>query len=169
MGVRQINEKDIDLYFNKINKDAISSGYDLNPDISFTKSLIRGILVNIERYGYDACPCRLASGNKKEDIDIICPCDYRDIDLDQYGACYCALYVDEEIKSGKKKVLPIPDRRFNRDKEKIDNKNEIGNIDLKYPIWRCKVCGYLCARDNPPAVCPVCKAKKDRFEILLNK
>ncbi len=169
MGVRQINEKDIDLYFNKINKDAISSGYDLNPDISFTKSLIRGILVNIERYGYDACPCRLASGNKKEDIDIICPCDYRDIDLDQYGACYCALYVDEEIKSGKKKVLPIPDRRFNRDKEKIDNKNRIENIDLKYPIWRCKVCGYLCARDNPPAVCPVCKAKKDRFEILLNK
>ncbi len=169
MGVKQINEKDIDLYFNKINKDAISSGYDLNPDISFTKSLIRGILVNIERYGYDACPCRLASGNKKEDIDIICPCDYRDIDLDQYGACYCALYVDEEIKSGKKKVLPIPDRRFNRDKEEIDNKNKIGNIDLKYPIWRCKVCGYLCARDNPPAVCPVCKAKKDRFEILLNK
>ncbi len=42
MGVKQINEKDIDLYFNKINKDAISSGYDLNPDISFTKSLIRG-------------------------------------------------------------------------------------------------------------------------------
>ncbi len=169
MVIRQVNEKGIDLFFNKINKDGISSGYNLNPDTSFTKSLIRGILVNIERYGYDACPCRLASGKKEEDIDIICPCDYRDIDLNQYGACYCALYVDEEIKSGKKKVLPIPDRRFSKDKEKIDNKNNIGNIDLKYPIWRCKVCGYLCARDNPPAVCPVCKAKKDRFEILLNK
>ena len=169
MEDKQINDKDIDLFFNKINTDAISSGYNLNPDIPFTRSLIRGILVNSERYGYEACPCRLASGDEQEDTDIICPCDYRDTDLDRYGACYCALYVDEEIKSGKKKVLPIPDRRFNKEKEIINNKNKIGNINLKYPIWRCKVCGYLCARENPPAVCPVCKAKKERFEIFLNE
>lgn len=31
-------------------------------------------------------------------------------------------------------------------------------------VWRCVVCGYLCARKEPPAVCPICKAKKDRFE-----
>lgn len=31
-------------------------------------------------------------------------------------------------------------------------------------VWRCVVCGYLCAREQPPAVCPICKAKKDRFE-----
>ena len=169
MEDKQINDKDIDLFFNKINADANSSGYNLNPDIPFTRSLIKGILVNSERYGYEVCPCRLASGDEQEDTDIICPCDYRDIDLDQYGACYCALYVDEEIKSGKKKVLPIPDRRFNIEKEIIDNKNKIGDINLEYPIWRCKVCGYLCARENPPAVCPVCKAKKERFEIFLNK
>ena len=169
MEDKQINDKDIDLFFNKINTDADSSGYNLNPDIPFTRSLIKGLLVNSERYGYEACPCRLASGNEQEDTDIICPCDYRDIDLDQYGACYCALYVDEEIRSGKKKVLPIPDRRFNKEKEIINNKNKIGNINLKYPIWRCKVCGYLCARENPPAVCPVCKAKKERFEIFLNE
>jgi rubrerythrin len=35
---------------------------------------------------------------------------------------------------------------------------------LPYPVWRCRVCGYLCARDEPPAVCPVCKAQKERFE-----
>ena len=169
MEDKQINDKDIDLFFNRINADANSSGYNLNPDIPFTRSLIKGLLVNSERYGYEACPCRLASGDEQEDTDIICPCDYRDIDLDQYGACYCALYVDEEIKSGKKKVLPIPDRRFVRDEEKIDNKNKIGNTGLKYPVWRCKVCGYLCARENPPAVCPVCKAKKERFEIFIGK
>jgi ferredoxin-thioredoxin reductase catalytic chain len=169
MEDKQINDKDIDLFFNKINADANSSGYNLNPDIPFTRSLIKGLLVNSERYGYEVCPCRLASGNEQEDTDIICPCDYRDIDLDQYGACYCALYVDEEIKSGKKKVLPIPDRRFNREEEVTDSRNKIGDINLKYPIWRCKVCGYLCARENPPAVCPVCKAKKERFEIFLNK
>lgn len=165
----QINNNDIDKLFNSLNEDALLSGYNLNPDTSFTKSLVRGLLVNEKRYGYGACPCRLAAGNKQEDLDIICPCDYRDPDLDQYGACYCALYVDEEIKSGKKKVSPIPDRRFIRDEEKIDNKNKIGNTGLKYPVWRCKVCGYLCARENPPAVCPVCKAKKERFEIFIGK
>ena len=30
----------------------------------------------------------LASGKKEEDLDIICPCDYRDPDVSQYGACY---------------------------------------------------------------------------------
>jgi rubrerythrin len=24
--------------------------------------------------------------------------------------------------------------------------------------------GYLCARENPPEICPICKVKKDRFE-----
>jgi len=169
MNEKQIDNKDIDKLFNSLNGDARSSGYSLNPDTSFTKSIVGGLLANEERYGYRACPCRLASGNKKEDIDIICPCDYRDVDLDQYGACYCALFVDDEIKTGKKKVSPIPDRRASRDKEIIDSENKIGTIDLKYPVWRCKVCGYLCARGNPPAVCPVCKAKKERFEIFLNK
>jgi rubrerythrin len=32
------------------------------------------------------------------------------------------------------------------------------------PVWRCTVCGYLCAREGPPDVCPICKVTKDRFE-----
>jgi rubrerythrin len=32
------------------------------------------------------------------------------------------------------------------------------------PVWRCKVCGYLAARDSAPKVCPICKASQDRFE-----
>jgi rubrerythrin len=37
-------------------------------------------------------------------------------------------------------------------------------IKLSQPVWRCKVCGYLCGRTEPPEVCPICKATKDRFE-----
>ncbi len=69
-------------------KDAEDFGYFLNPDVGFTKDLIRGILVNEKRYGYGNCPCRLASGNKEDDLDIICPCDYRDPDLSEYDTCY---------------------------------------------------------------------------------
>jgi rubrerythrin len=32
------------------------------------------------------------------------------------------------------------------------------------PVWRCRVCGYLCARNEPPDICPICKVTKDRFE-----
>ncbi len=31
-------------------------------------------------------------------------------------------------------------------------------------VYRCTVCGYLCARDEPPDLCPICRAKKERFE-----
>ena len=81
-------------------KETEEGGYRLNPDVEFTKNLIRGPLKNERRYGYRSCPCRLASGKKAEDLDIICPCDYRDPDLNEYGACYCALYVSEAIAGG---------------------------------------------------------------------
>jgi rubrerythrin len=38
---------------------------------------------------------------------------------------------------------------------------------LSKPVWRCKVCGYLCAMDEPPEVCPICKARKERFERFM--
>jgi len=155
----------IDRLFNKLDRDAESTGYHLNPDTPFTRNLVKGLIVNQERYGYQACPCRLASGNQEEDLDIICPCDYRDPDLDRYGTCYCSLYVDEEILKGKKKVKAIPERR-----DKQQEKNPApASSGLGYPVWRCRVCGYLCARDNPPGVCPVCKAKKERFEVFVEK
>ncbi|MGD0237952.1 MAG: rubredoxin-like domain-containing protein, partial [Syntrophorhabdales bacterium] len=32
---------------------------------------------------------------------------------------------------------------------------------------RCKVCGYLCAREEPPETCPICSAKQERFERFM--
>jgi ferredoxin-thioredoxin reductase catalytic chain len=83
-----VSHQDIDKLYEQLNKDARSGGYNLNPDIEFTKSLVRGLLTNEKRYGYQACPCRLASGVKEEDLDIICPCDYRDADVVEHGACF---------------------------------------------------------------------------------
>jgi ferredoxin-thioredoxin reductase catalytic subunit len=162
--------EEIDKLYNKLNKEAEVSGYHLNPDKEFTKDLVKSLIINEKRYGYWACPCRLASGNKREDLDIICPCDYRDADVDEYGSCYCALYVSDEIKQGKKTPQAIPERRPSREKRSQINKNRSSSIvseSLKKPVWRCRVCGYLCARDDPPGVCPICKAKKDRFERFL--
>jgi ferredoxin-thioredoxin reductase catalytic chain len=71
-----------------LNREAEDYGYHLNPEASFTDELAEGLATNVERYGYPLCPCRLSGGSKEADLDIICPCDYRDQDLAEYDTCY---------------------------------------------------------------------------------
>ena len=165
-----ISQKEIDQLYDRLNREAEAGGYHLNPDVEFTKDLVKGLLTNGRRYGYWACPCRLASGDKFEDIDIICPCDYRDADVGEYDACYCALYVSTAALKGEKPIHSIPERRPTNRKERAQIKEQVRSTSLgslSKPVWRCKVCGYLCARDDPPEICPVCKVKKDRFERFI--
>jgi len=166
-----ITDAVIDAIYQTLKKEAAEGGYRLNPDSDFTKNLARGLLKNEQRYGYRACPCRLATGKKEEDLDIICPCDYRDPDLNDFGACYCALYVSETIVTGQQKLSPIPERRPSRADRKnpqiMTPKESASLTALPFPVWRCRVCGYLCAREQPPETCPICKVKKDRFERFL--
>ncbi len=161
----------VDEYYQKLKAEVEGSGYHLNSDEEFTKELLSSILINQQRYGYGACPCRLASGKNEEDLDIICPCDYRDPDLDEYGTCYCGLYVSGEILRGEKNLTSIPERRPPFDEKKESKEYEMDNnisvSNLAFPVWRCKVCGYLCARDEPPEICPICKVGKERFERFL--
>jgi ferredoxin-thioredoxin reductase catalytic chain len=157
-----------DRLYDRLFREAEAAGYHLNPDVEFTKDLVKGLITNERRYGYQACPCRLAVGSKQEDLDIICPCDYRDADLADYDACYCALYVSDAVRRGKKKAASIPERRPPPEERKKQARTQTSTpARLSQPVWRCKVCGYLCARDEPPEVCPICKAKKDRFERFM--
>ena len=160
-----IKDSLVEALFEKLKKNAEDFGYNLNPDIEFTKELVRSLLINEKRYGYQSCPCRLASGTREEDLDIICPCDYRDAVLNQFGCCFCSLYVSGDVVQGKKKAGSIPERR--PIKEERNKMKEETKTNLKLPVWRCKVCGYLCARGEPPEVCPICKASKDRFERFM--
>ncbi len=164
-----IGQDEIDRLYEKLNREAEAAGYHLNPDAEFTKGLVKGLLTNEKRYGYRVCPCRLASGKKPDDLDIICPCDYRDPDLNDYGACYCALYVSQAALKGRENIGSIPERRpppgARRKKPLQTVPARVNSLPL--PVWRCKVCGYLCAREEPPEVCPICRAKKDRFERFI--
>lgn len=163
-----VTDEEIDELYERLKKEAEASGYHLHPDVEFTKDLIRGLLVNEKRYGYRACPCRLGAGVKEEDLDIICPCDYRDPDLNEYGTCYCALYVSEEVLRGERSVGSIPERRPPEEERLKPEPKSFEVSETPLPVWRCRVCGYLCARDGPPEVCPICQAKKDRFERFLS-
>jgi ferredoxin-thioredoxin reductase catalytic chain len=152
--------------YQRLKREGEAAGYYLNPDVEFVLDLMDGLLTNEERYGYWACPCRLADGVREKDLDIICPCDYRDPDLDEYGACYCALYVSEEVATGGKRAPVVPERRGSGPAPESEEHAEelVGLTRGGLPIWRCKVCGYLCARPTPPLKCPICKADRDRFE-----
>jgi ferredoxin-thioredoxin reductase catalytic subunit len=157
--------------------DAKRNGCYLNPDPKFLKSLLEGLKQNEERYNYPSCPCRLASGKIDFDRDIICPCDYRDPDVAEFGACYCALYVDEKVIKGTIELDPVPERRplekqaraygGTTEQEKTDeiriNEGTKANTEIKLKLWYCKQCGYVAFREDPPLICPICRAKKEMF------
>jgi ferredoxin-thioredoxin reductase catalytic subunit/rubredoxin len=173
--------EEVDKLCSSLDKDARQGGYNLNSDANFVKGLAKGLLINERRYGYRACPCRLASGDKALDLDIICPCDYRDADVTEFGACYCALYVSKAVLKGGRELSSIPERRLPQEErqrqkqaQKASGKGDALGADiakmalkLSVPVWRCTVCGYLCARESPPEVCPICKVGKERFERFI--
>jgi ferredoxin-thioredoxin reductase catalytic chain len=160
--------------------DAKTHSYYLTPDTELLDDLLKGLQKNEERYGFQSCPCRLASGKLELDRDIICPCDYRDPDVDEYGQCYCGLYVRKDVHEGKTNIQPIPERRpvekqaraytiasepvAEKTTERAEKQKEVSGIKMK--LWYCKQCGYVCFREDAPYVCPVCKAKKEMFAEL---
>ncbi len=162
--------------------DARTFGYYLTPDPQLLQMFLEGLKTNEERYGYPSCPCRLASGKFEYDRDIICPCDYRDPDVQEYGACYCRLYVNKEIYESKQ--LPdVPERRPIEKQAKSyeaaaetgkpqatptagESKVEVSERTPKAKLWYCRQCGYVVYRDEPPYICPICKAKREMFAEL---
>jgi ferredoxin-thioredoxin reductase catalytic chain len=84
----------------------------LNKDQSTFNDLINGLVDNKKSYGYQSCPCRLASGKRDFDRDLICPCDYASDDVKEFGACYCNLYLRLDFYDKfKTNYLNIPERR----------------------------------------------------------
>ena len=102
---------EVDDLHDELKKINEPKGYFFNKDTERTFDLLRGLMTNNDRFGYMACPCRFPSGERSSDEDIICPCIYREADVEEYGACFCALYVSEAWNSGNIEAREIPERR----------------------------------------------------------
>jgi ferredoxin-thioredoxin reductase catalytic subunit len=102
---------DVEKLYAMLEKSQTAQGYFFNADRERTMELLEALLKNKERYGYMACPCRLASGDRENDKDIICPCVYRTPDVEEYGSCYCNLYVSEAWNDGTIDRDFVPERR----------------------------------------------------------
>jgi len=126
------------------------------------------------------CPCRLADGTFEFDRDIICPCHYRDPDVEEFGTCYCALYVRKDVFEGRTPIQPIPERRplekqlrtYEQKTVSAETKDGINTTEttvssgIRLKLWYCKQCGYVVLRENPPYICPICKAKMKMFKEI---
>ncbi|MCB2181744.1 MAG: glutaredoxin [Desulfobulbaceae bacterium] len=107
LGIRT----EVDELYDNLKKIQEPRGYCFNANREKTFELLRALLTNKDRYGYMACPCRLASSKRQKDKDIICPCEYREADIKEYGSCYCELYVTDDWNTGKITRMLVPDRR----------------------------------------------------------
>ena len=85
--------------------------WKLTRDEEFLKILLEGLMTNYNRYGYFLCPCRDGTGVREKDKDLICPCEYCVPDQQEYGHCYCGLYLTPEFFASNKSPRPIPERR----------------------------------------------------------
>ena len=102
---------DAEKLYEMLRKVQEPKGYYFSNNKERVFELLEGLLLNKDRYGYTCCPCRLASGDRKKDQDIICPCIYREEDVREFGSCYCNLYVSEEWNNGNIDQVYVPERR----------------------------------------------------------
>lgn len=93
---------------------AAKQGWALNPDMDFTGSLVEGLAVNWNRYGYFLCPCRDTEGSRELDADVLCPCKYSWGDIAEHGHCFCALYMRKDFVEAGGQPGGIADKRYAR-------------------------------------------------------
>lgn len=102
---------EVEQLYETLKKIQEAKGYFFNKDKERVFDLLESLLVNKNRYGYMSCPCRLACGDREKDKDIICPCVYRTPDVEEYGSCYCNLYVSQDWNEERIPHAYVPERR----------------------------------------------------------
>lgn len=87
-------------------------GYKFNTDDEFVGVTLEAELEILDQTGDVYCPCRVRSGDPKEDARIICPCI--PFYLDEFAAmrkCWCGLFVRTDVEDGSALhgVLGVPE------------------------------------------------------------
>ena len=101
----------VEQLYQALKKSQEAKGIYFNKDKDLVFELLKALLLNKDRYGYMACPCRLACNDREKDKDIVCPCVYREPDLEEYGACFCGLYVSKALQNNEIEAEYVPERR----------------------------------------------------------
>lgn len=76
-------------------------GYKFNTESEFVDEVLESEIEILERDGDVFCPCRVRTGDAKEDAKIVCPCI--PFYLDQFAAlrkCWCGLFIRTDVADG---------------------------------------------------------------------
>ena len=76
-------------------------GYKFNTEGEFVDAVLESEIEILERDGDIYCPCRLRTGDPKEDLKIVCPCI--PFYADQFAAmskCWCGLFIRTGVEDG---------------------------------------------------------------------
>lgn len=76
-------------------------GYKFNTDDEWVQLTLESELAILDDAGDIFCPCRIRTGDPKEDAKIICPCI--PFYLDQFEAmrrCWCGLFIRTDVEDG---------------------------------------------------------------------
>lgn len=79
-----------------IEKFAENNEFQVNPDKEKVSLLLVGIFDNEKNHGFKYCPCRLITKDFKEDLKLICPCNFlihETYKNQKDGKCWCGLFV----------------------------------------------------------------------------
>lgn len=106
-----MKQKTIDDVYRFVRSVAQHQGWELHPDETFLRDIVEGLLANYNRHGYFLCPCRDGAGTRDEDQDIVCPCVYNIPDQDEFGHCFCGLFLSREFARLARVPEQIPERR----------------------------------------------------------
>lgn len=86
-------------FLREIEKLAELNEFRLNPDREKVQSLIDGVMENGKNHGMKYCPCRLMTKDFEEDLNLVCPCNFRIHETYKGkpdGECWCSLFVKEK-------------------------------------------------------------------------
>jgi len=77
-------------------------GYRLNTDSGFVDAVLSSELGILAESGDVYCPCRIRTGNPREDVAIVCPCI--PFHLDEFATlrkCWCGLFIRTDAEDGR--------------------------------------------------------------------
>ncbi len=80
---------------------AATLGYRFNTEAEFVDEILNAELEILEATGDVYCPCRIRTGDPKEDVRIVCPCI--PFHMEQFAAirkCWCGLFVRTDVADG---------------------------------------------------------------------
>ena len=91
-----MNKDELKKVWENFSKD---NDFKLNPDQEHVDMIIEGVLLNEEKHGFKLCPCRIRDGSRQRDLELICPCNFKDQETwknpkeGKNSMCWCGLFV----------------------------------------------------------------------------